>query len=269
MAVAWQGIKNLKPDSEQSRQNSGQNAYVYQAYNGHDPIDYMIPFEAMPGGSYGALGLNTELYFSKPLSTPIDRIDRLEKYIVALQQDMARIAPLIQTLATQDEMAANRNASLPAGMQPHPSSKPVSLTPAMQNVLQDLGTKTSTAKPQPVSTKRPAVTGPAKITRLRLGEHSNRTRIVLDATGPVQYKYDLDNMENLLLVEMPTTPWAGQKEWTTSSSDLISSYTVQPIAGGSGSRLVIQLKKPTVVLSSEKIPANGTLPDRIFFDLKK
>jgi hypothetical protein len=103
---------------------------------------------------------------------------------------------------------------------------------------------------------------------LRIGEHPDKTRLVLDASGPAAYQADLDNDENLLIVELPGAGWAGTKEGSSAKSPLIKSWSVQPLENGKGNRLIIQLKKAALIISQSTLPPGNGNPFKIVIDLK-
>ena len=107
-----------------------------------------------------------------------------------------------------------------------------------------------------------------QVQTLRIGEHPDKTRLVLDASGPAAYKSDLDNSENLLIVDLPDAGWAGAKEGSSAKSPLIKSLSVQPAENGKGSRLIIQLKKKAVLLNQSTLKAANGNPFKIIIDLK-
>ena len=90
------------------------------------------------------------------------------------------------------------------------------------------------------------------------------TRLVLDLSGAVKYKYDLDNTENLLVIELMGAQWSDKMSETIKGSPLIQSWAVQKMDGDQGSRLIINLHKAAKV-SKESALSN---PHRIMFDLQ-
>ena len=99
---------------------------------------------------------------------------------------------------------------------------------------------------------------------LRIGEHTNMTRLVIDVSGAVKYSYDLDNAENLLVIELPGADWTGAASETLKKSPLVQSWTVQAMENGQGSRLILNLHKSVKVTKDSAL----TQPARIVFDLQ-
>lgn len=103
---------------------------------------------------------------------------------------------------------------------------------------------------------------------VRIGEHGNKTRLVIDLAGNTKpdVSYDIDNQEKVLLVEMPATTWGGVKTGAAKSSAFVNGWAVQEGSQG-GSDLVVQLKKGAKILSTEYLKAQGTDSARLVIDL--
>lgn len=110
------------------------------------------------------------------------------------------------------------------------------------------------------------VTGSVK--GLRIGEHGNKTRLVIDLADNAkpEVTYDLDNAEKVLLIEMPETAWNGAKSGASKVSAFVSEWSVQDSANG-GSNLAVQLKKGAKILSTEYLKGNGKDSARLVIDL--
>ena len=165
--------------------------------------------------------------------------------------------------------AAPEPAPAPAPMA-GPAPAPAMQPPAASNPPTDLA---PAARPQPVMepapapapAPTPAVAG-QNVISIRIGEHPDKTRIVLDASGKPQYSYDLDNNEKIFIVELPGTGWTATAQQTFSSSPLLQSYRTDSL-NGNGTRLIIQLKKAASVAYSSKIGGKQAGQERIVIDL--
>jgi hypothetical protein len=113
----------------------------------------------------------------------------------------------------------------------------------------------------------PAAGSPAtsEVTAVRIGEHSNKTRLVLDMTGPGKFSYDINRTGTSLTILLPQSAWnvSAQKPAT---SALIRNYSAVPIAGG-GVAVNIELKKPGRLAYGGALPPNDIHGDRIVFDV--
>lgn len=205
------------------------------------------------------------------------RIAKLEQAVGSLRTDYDRIMPAFASLNTTNE----RIQSLLDEMENETGQRPVaaSITPAPTPAVTPAPTPTPVvAAPADAPAVKAAVTpsstaqvskAGANVSALRVGEHGTKTRLVLDLTtsSKPDFKYDLDNGEKLLLVDLPATGWAGTSSGNGGAvSPLVGSWSVQTNAEG-GSGLAIQLKKPARVLSTQFLPSGDGNPARLVIDI--
>jgi len=130
------------------------------------------------------------------------------------------------------------------------------------------------AKPAP---EKPAAAlpsvppGTTAVLALRTGRDGNKTRLVLDVSTKAAYRYDIDNEEHILILELADATWAGAKRGSDSKDPLLSSWSTEPLESGKGTRLILQLKQAVTVAYESTIPASGSsqAPYRIVIDLKE
>ena len=103
------------------------------------------------------------------------------------------------------------------------------------------------------------------ISQMRLGEHPDKTRLVLDVSDNVAFSYDIDNAENVLMLELPGAAWAGADMPVRPTSNVVS-YTAVPDGQG-GTQMAIQLKQASQVLWAQYLPAAGGNGPRIVLDI--
>ena len=123
------------------------------------------------------------------------------------------------------------------------------------------------AERQTAAKAAPAAGNANSVTGVRIGEHGNKTRLVFDlnSNSKPSFKYDLDNAEKILLVEMPSAGWSGRASGKP-QSPLIESWNATEEASG-GSSVAIQLKKDARVISTEFLKAEGKDPARLVVDI--
>lgn len=165
-------------------------------------------------------------------------------------QPKATGAPVQMAAASRPAPAAPLAAPVPAS-----ASAPISAPPAPNKTL-------ATAPPPPAQGG-----GSATVSRIRLGEHPGKTRLVLDLSGPSAYTTELDNTEKLLLVQIPQAGWSAGQQQNLGKNPLVASYTAQPGPQG-GTTLAIELKQPVKIAADSSLPPNATYQNhRIFLDL--
>lgn len=110
----------------------------------------------------------------------------------------------------------------------------------------------------------------ALIQGVRVGEHPDKIRLVLDVSKKTAWRADLDNNEGLLVVELPDATWNG-----SAMSDrfgklpVLRSYRVEPMNNGAGYILIAQLKKNTQIINQAAYPALSGHGKRLVVDLAK
>ena len=231
-----------------------------------------------------ARGINADMLFAEKINDEGARFDRLETAVADMRREFESVKPaIVRLVAVEDDMQTllkqletlvqNPPAPVDAVMldQPLPEDIPV-LAPPVQSVSSTL---TPAAEPppaplalEPVPTPTPVAvqknSNMINVQGLRIGEHTNMTRLVIDVSGAVKYSYDLDNAENLLVIELPGADWTGAASETLKKSPLVQSWTVQAMENGQGSRLILNLHKSVKVTKDSAL----TQPARIVFDLQ-
>ncbi len=166
------------------------------------------------------------------INTPTDvRIVRLENEIAGLRSDLQKMTP------------------------PHKPVAPVQIT------------QTASLPDMPVVQPQPAAPPAASsVLGVRVGEHPDKVRIVLDVTGPAKFSSDLDNQEKLLIIDLPQSGWTAGTQGSFDGNPVISGYTARPSAGG-GVTLAVELKKAAKLTMSSALEPNEVYGHRIVFDV--
>lgn len=264
------------------------------------PFGDIKPLEIRPGGSLGSLGLNLKTFMGEDLRNTDARVERLEHVIAAMHSDVATLAPAMQRMAViekdiealvtqleallQDEgYSAPAPAPVPAPA-PAISAPQVLMPPADDSVVdeddgedavEDAPVAQAKAAPAPPPAPAPSVAPPPsasaaglQATNLRVGQHHDRTRLVIDLNGPVNYNVDLDNMEKLLVIELNGASWRGAATQSFNTPPLQSMNT-QSLDNNSGTRVIIVLRKDSAVLSQSLLkPGDGNPHHRLVIDLR-
>ena len=229
-----------------------------------------------------ARGINADMLFAEKINDSDARFDRLETAVTDMRREFEAVKPaIVRLVAVEDDMQAllkqletlvqNPPAPVDAVMIETPLPEDIaSPAPAVQSVSSTL-TPAAEVMPAPLAAQPETipVTAPQNNNMihgqgLRIGEHANMTRLVIDLSGAVKYSYDLDNAENLLLIELPGADWTAAQTETLKKSPLVQSWTIQPMENGQGSRLIINLHKAVKVVKDSALSG----PARIVFDLQ-
>ncbi len=205
--------------------------------------------------------LNEEVHF---------RVIKLEHEVADLRSDFKKLLPPLSRLITSDrelsiaideiqkeDIQRDKPKTAPKARADHDmAEKPKDVVakyaqPKSESVKQ-------AEKPKMV---KPVLQGgPNAVVAVRRGEHPGKTRLVMDIKQKAQVKYDLDNNEKVLLVEMPGVGWDAKTESVFKDHPLIKSYAAQG-SSSAGTTVAIELKKPAKVLLSTVLGPNSTNPN--------
>ena len=179
-----------------------------------------------------------------------ERVARLERSMIALQDNYNHMLPMFQQLKTSNDRILSILNSNPSAGTPSVASK-------------GGGNKSDAGNmPRPSASR-----SLASVRKVRLGEYPNKTRLVLDVSEKTPFTYEVDNQENLLLISLPKADWGTLQEKIVNMSSMIASYSYKPLPSG-GVSLAVQLNKPAFIEKAQALPAlNNQVGPRIFFDI--
>lgn len=181
--------------------------------------------------------------------------------------------PVVQAAPAPEASPSVATAS-PQGMVP---GAPVAVSPKAAPIIPPAvapvpPTLQPAVAPPPVQVVPAAYTPPpinvSSIQGIRFGNHEGgKSRMVLDVSAASSFKFDIDNNEKFLVIEVPGTVWnAGPVTRMIQDNPLLQSVAASPDGQG-GTRLVFQLKAPVKILWSQAIPPAGGQGHRLVFDV--
>ncbi|HET8728643.1 MAG TPA: N-acetylmuramoyl-L-alanine amidase [Alphaproteobacteria bacterium] len=101
---------------------------------------------------------------------------------------------------------------------------------------------------------------------VRLGDHGDKTRYVLEMTSPLDFRIFAQSDPYRLVIDFPPLDWrAGGAEG--SGRGLVSRHFYSLSAGGAG-RIVLELQAPARVREAFFLPPSGSSPYRFVVDLE-
>jgi len=269
--------------TDKNPQDSAKNVQASIAipprYDSRPPKPGQSPSQTMPNGlpALQTKGVNVDTLFAQDITDSNTRFARIENAVLDLRREFESFKPAItrlvavesdiQDLIKQLDILLRTEQSSPPPMATSPPPTPVSAPTPPPPKLQAQDTIDAPHK-EPAAPPK-AVNGSTVVQSLRIGEHGDKTRLVLDVNRQTAYSTDLDNQENLLIIETPDAGWSGDQQQSFSKSQLLRSYSVKAMNDGKGSRVIISLKRGTKILKEQALPPGKNPNHRIFIDLQK
>lgn len=117
------------------------------------------------------------------------------------------------------------------------------------------------------SAKPPLPPATYQVSGVRIGEHPDKTRLVIELSGKAGYFAKI--ADGKLVIELSDTAWNGVKSWSSDSSPLLYAYHVEDDGKG-GVRLTGDLLYDATIVSQSLYPAEGRANAgvRLVIDLK-
>lgn len=240
-------------------------------------------------------GINADTLFTENIKNTGARFNRVENAVADLRKEFEVYKPSIVRLVAVESDIQNLIKELEVLLQETPANQPPQILvdpsePQLQ-VTQLTPQHITSPEPQEIAQiprhiekkeppeKPPKKTPPPKMMpppthdgivalNLRVGEHADKSRIVIDTNQKTDFSIDLDNNERLIIIELPQARWIDGNSKTFENSKLLESYSISPLNGGKGSMIVLSLRKETKILQRKRLsPDNGNVYHRIYFDL--
>jgi hypothetical protein len=249
----------------------------------------------------GAMGLSNRAYLTEEVQDSIFRLAKLHQTVSDIQNRMNVVSPSMEQLEMMkseinelgkkfdhiqmtlrqapqhtDTMTSNDMAQNPIDWANHTAvGRPMNIIkadPAMNNAAHKPRTmhKPAIAKsysPAPASFASQIPTGTTGLVDIRIGEHKNKTRLVLDLAQATDIRYDLDNEQNILVVELPGAAANNLKSKTFKKSPLLKGYDVQQ--SGDNTLVIFMFKKATHIAENMQLKGTSKSATRYVFDMAK
>jgi len=138
------------------------------------------------------------------------------------------------------------------------STKPQSVDDIISNVLKD--DKSDTAPRSGKHAAEPVIMG------VRIGEHQDRTRFVVEMSDPVAMRTFTLSSPNRVVIDMPLVQWHLESPPRTAGNGIVRSYRYGLFRSGN-SRFVIDLNAPVSVSNALVVPPGGGYGYRVVVDM--
>ena len=88
-----------------------------------------------------------------------------------------------------------------------------------------------------LTTTKATAKGSAQVTDVRVGNHKNKTRLVLDVTKPVDFRYEVSANGNAVFIDLPQINWSADNFKGRHFKGLITDFKFSPEGAGSDKSL--------------------------------
>ena len=177
-----------------------------------------------------AEGLRLTRLFDAPVKGSEARFQRLEEAVQTLRDDVDVFAPNVEQRISTLEKAAIAKPEL---------------------------TEEQAAK----LVTKPEVKIVGDVSAVRIGDHLDKTRIVLDMTNVPEGRSRMENDGKRLVVELPAFNWKAADSYKANSGALVAGWNY---ANG---LLTVDLLSAATVKEQQVIPAKGKAPSKLVIDL--
>lgn len=103
------------------------------------------------------------------------------------------------------------------------------------------------------------------IRTVRFGEYPDKTRLVLDLSGPAVYRISKEDNGSVIAVDLPDTKWEAQFNFEPKKQNLFQNLEINQLPGG-GTRIKLTGKGRIDVSHDLLLPAGASKSDRIYID---
>lgn len=231
-------------------------------------------------------GLKITQLFTAPVADESTRIARVENAVQGLRNDFDTIMSTIVRMASMENdmrdlinklhVITGNTPPERVPVQDNPNEaegEPMPLTGDLVNPPDRAATETDWSLMDDVATEAPAAaaTAPAKtiatgapsVKAIRVADHADSTRIVLDMTAKASVPpAGFQNDGKQLVLELPGIDWAAKTEAALKNSGLVSGYRYE------NGKLTLTLSKASQIKAQLALPPEGTGGHRLVLDLK-
>lgn len=202
-----------------------------------------------------------------------ERLAILEENVMQIQSMMSRMQPAMERFAGLEDSLQRllhdmegAAAARAAGSGNNNDRKNTARVPENLLPVSSSAVMSGQYAEAPQAAQTAAMVQKGTIRQLRIGEHPEKTRIVMDATAGLDFNIHNENQGRVLIVDLPAAGWDTAASMPAANSPLIESYQSQPDGNG-GTRLFLSLKKDVRVLWAEALAPVGDKGHRIVIDL--
>lgn len=126
---------------------------------------------------------------------------------------------------------------------------------------QPLSLAPQTSAPAPAAAPPPSVPAAGSVRGVRVGDHPDKTRVVLDLTAKAGFTASLSKGGKTLVIDIPGMDWSAVRPFEADSAALVAGWRAE------GSRLTLDLLYPSTIKQQQMLAPNGSPFHRLVVDL--
>jgi hypothetical protein len=117
-----------------------------------------------------------------------------------------------------------------------------------------------------IETINPPVSATSTVTNVRIGQHSDKERIVLDLSHKTKYSLDYDEEANEIHVQMPNASWSTDSQWSENrGKNIVNNYSVEQ--NDQGVKMILAVADGAKIGNSGLLNADHGKNDRLYIDI--
>lgn len=218
-------------------------------------LETLTSGEAVPVGAVDRTAIDGPLTF--------DKFNKIPRGDIAGGTDSAA-APQAVADASGDNTSRVTPEAASEGQLP-PEDAASHLSPDEMAASADDEAEARSSAPIPIAqqaNQAPAVQMLGDVRAVRIGDHMDKTRIVLDMTARIATAPVVEQGGKRIILDLPQMNFTAAKSWASSSAALVSAYSFRD------GRLTIDLLYPVEVRQTQTLPpASGNPNFRLLIDL--
>ncbi len=109
---------------------------------------------------------------------------------------------------------------------------------------------------------------PSIVKNVRIGEHPDKVRLVLDLSAPASYTIDEGEEGLVILIDLPNSTWEAPVSDELQYSMVFKGFNMEPLPEG-GSRMILRARGAMRVKHHEILPASGEQGPRLVIDVAR
>lgn len=228
------------------------------AYDGYYAFEFVLP------GTY-----TVRADPSYQVNVPPETVSVSSNELFAYGVDLTLLEPAVEESAAENQdgesgrVAQTNHAPAVLGTeQPAPASPPDEGSSLIGEESLSGGGSSPAAKDDSSGGDRFAT-----VKDIRVGEHPDKVRLVLDLSAPIDYKIEEGDTGLIVLIDLPGSDWQAKAADDLNNSRVLKGFSTEALPDG-GTRLILKAREQMTVKDHELLPEDDGQGNRLYIDLE-